>query len=281
MRQRPLYMEQIQLDRAYRNLPNPRVEEALGVPYPKEALQRHVGIEIEVEKCGETAFRVTKWNVEKDGSLRGHDAYEFKTFFPSTCQDGLDALAEFFGMVARKRAKGEGEFDFSERTSIHIHVDVRDLSTKEILSLTKLYAIFEKSFFDLVGRDRRHNIFCIPLSESALIGDAKKGNFWWGKWEKYCAINLAPLITFGTVEFRGMAGNDNQALIRCWLLMLVSLAEFAAHHSPEEINAMIDTLKVESQYQQLANDIFGYELASLLTMFPEASDSAASLTKLL
>jgi hypothetical protein len=114
-----------------------------------------------------------------------------------------------------------------------------------------------------------------------LIGDAAKNNKWWGKWEKYCAINLAPLDTFGTVEFRGMAGNDNVPLIRSWLLMLTSLAEYASHYSPEEINAMIDTLKVESQYHQLASDIFGSDLAGLLRMFPEASDSAASLTKLL
>jgi hypothetical protein len=246
-------------------------------------LQRHVGIEIEVEKCGEGNFRLNNWNVEKDGSLRGADAYEFKTMFPSTCYDNLRALQEFFNRVRVLRTKKLAEFDFSERTSIHVHVDVRDLTQEEIKSMVKMYMIFERSLFDLVGRERRHNIFCIPLCESSVLDNQGPNRIgtWWGHWDKYSACNLAPLANFGTVEFRIMAGNDNQELIEAWVLMLCSLAEFAAHNSPKIISGIIDTLKTESQYMQLADTIFGTTLSRLLTIFPEASDSAASLTKLL
>jgi hypothetical protein len=158
---------------------------------------------------------------------------------------------------------------------------VRDLTEEQIKSMVKLYMIYEKSFFDLVGRERRHNIFCIPISESSLLNGGRGRDSWWQHWEKYSACNLQPLANFGTVEFRIMAGNDNMELISTWVLMLCALAEYAAHNTPENVDETIDTLKTESHYMLLADNIFGCNMSRLLTIFPEASDSAASLTKLL
>lgn len=282
MKSLPLYRKNHNLSKRWHQLPAELLKhvDTKGVPYQEEVLQRHVGIEIECEKCGDTAFRLSRWQVERDGSLRGEDAYEFKTMFPSTCYDSLLALQEFFSRVEHLRKAGRAMFDFSERTSIHVHIDVRDLTEEQIKSMVKLYMIYEKSLFDLVGRERRHNIFCIPLCESNLLNGGRLGS-WWQHWEKYSACNLHPLANFGTVEFRIMAGNDNLDLISTWVLMLCALAEYAAHNSPEVVDETINTLKTESQYQMLADNIFGCNLSRLLTIFPEASDSAASLTKLL
>lgn len=248
----------------------------------KDVLGRHIGIEIEVEECGMAQLLggpgMGKWIIERDPSLRGEDAHEFKTSFPCTCAEGIDALAAWFGMVAKARKDGAGIFSFSERTSIHIHVDIRDLTLSQIKAAVKLYMIFEKSFFDFVGRHRFHNIFCVPLLESEIVNSPLKAT-WWRKWEKYCAINLATLEQYGTIEFRAMAGNDNQTLITHWLLTLVKLIDYASKHTLQEVEAEINELKMESQYRIMANNIFGAELAQHLVIFPEVSDMAASLSK--
>lgn len=255
------------------------------LPNLANVMRRHVGVEIEVEKCGNMNFRdfpgiAGAWNIEKDASLRGQDAYEFKTVFPSNCAEVLEALKGFYDMVDAIRKAERGVFDFSERTSIHIHVDVRDLTSKQIKALVKLYMIYEKSFFDFIGRHRYHNVFCIPVAESTLL-NKPRGKTFYSEWDKYCALNLATLQQFGTVEFRGMAGTDDVKTIIAWVLMVTCLVEQAASIPPEEVDSIINDLKVESQYQQLIRDLLGDDYAELLTMFPEASDQAASLTKLL
>lgn len=280
MMEKPLFLLNRDLSRKWMKIELP--PDSYGLNHPKDTLNRHVGIEIEVERCGDAQFpRLSFWDITKDGSLRGEDAYEFKTHFPLTAYHSLQALDEFFGMVERRRGTKHPElFDFSERTSIHVHVDVRDLTESQIKTAVKMYMIFERSLFDFSGRDRRHNIFCIPVSESAVLG-GRQGRTFYAFWEKYCALNLVTLSTFGTMEFRSMAGNDHKELIQSWVLLLASLVDFASRVTPNEASAIINSLKTESQYHQLAIKIFGERLANMLTMFPEASDSAASLTKLL
>lgn len=279
---KPLFMQNHNLCRQWKrnstDLPAPSYD----LVFPVDTLNRHVGVEIEVEQCGPMNYPMMMyWSIERDGSLRGDDAREFKTVFPCTCYDAMLALGEFFSLVEMRRKVKKSLFNFNERTSIHVHVDVRDLTEAQIKAATKLYMIFERSFFDLIGRERRHNIFCIPVSESNLVVAKRREKGFYRDWDKYCALNLAPINNFGTIEFRGMAGNDNQKLIEAWVLIVASLVEYAAQTPPKVIDECITTLKTESQYMQLASNTLGGSLASLLTIFPEASDSAASLTKLL
>lgn len=287
MKKRPLFLAHPQLSSCLSNNPVIVKEEQRGrLPFPVETLSRHVGIEIEVENCGGFAAYdypgMEHWGIDRDASLRGDSAYEFKTEFPMTCFDSLKALSSFFSMVSSIREAYPKRFHFSERTSIHVHVDVRDLTEDEVKSVAKLYMIFEKSLFDFAGRARYHNIFCIPLSESSLLSDDRQQpKVWWAKWDKYCALNLKTVLTFGSVEFRAMAGNDNEELISAWVLMLASLVEYCAQTPSEKVDEIINTLKTESQYQQLADEIFGTHYSRTLTMFPNDADAAASLTKLL
>lgn len=248
------------------------------LPYTKGTFQRHVGVEIEVENTVD--IKPQGWIVERDGSLRGDTAREYKSKFPCTCLDAFERLDDIYSRInAVREKKGKGMFDFNERTSIHVHVDVRDLSINQAKSAIKLYMIFEKSFFDLVGRERLHNIFCIPVSESNVF-NRNRGREWWQQWDKYCALNAQPVAGFGTLEFRQMMGNDNVRLIKSWVLLLASLVEYAKNTSPQAIDEEINTLKVESQYMHLARRIFGPVLADTLTIFPEEADCAATATKL-
>ena len=270
MIEKPLFMRNRDLHGAYASGPVTPPLSVAKVPYLEETLQRNVGIEIEVEQCGKEKFSLFSgmhvWIVETDQSLRGVNAFEFKSVFPITCAEGIIGIENFFRMVDILREQKKAKFAFSERTSIHVHVDVRDLTETQIKAAVKLYAIFENSFFDLIGRDRKHNIFCIPVCETAVFDD-KHGD-WRGNWDKYCAINLATLDSYGTLEFRGMAGNDNPQLIIAWIMIVTALVEYANQHTLEHVEKLIDDLKTESHYMELAVKLFGEAYAQNLTIFP-------------
>lgn len=258
------------------------------VPVPDDAprfnypsvLSRGVGVEIEVENCADMDDFPHKLRVvvDKDNSLRGDNAYELITNHPMTCGEAVITVKDIFKWMDSKRKLHDLPrlFEFNERTSIHVHVDVRDLTWDQVLSVAQLYLIFEKSLFDFAGRNRFYNIFCVPLSECNLVDQGPDQH---KVFKKYCAINLAAVRQKGTVEFRAMAGNDNTNAIVSWIYLLVSLVEFCAKCEPEIISNIITTLKWESQYAHLACDIWGEELYQLIQIFPESHDSNASLAK--
>lgn len=119
---------------------------------------------------------------------------------------------------------------FSPRTSIHVHVNCQPLEASVVRQAVLLYALFEEAFFAMVAPDRRDNIHCVPLTETHL------SNYFRGalevmasRWHKYTALNLIPLRSLGTIEFRHMQGHDNPVLLRDWLMTLEKLMELAAN----------------------------------------------------
>lgn len=286
MLERPLFLEYPNLSGVLegRNHTHevPTWLQQFAIPYPQQVRRRHVGVEIEVEDCTHLACSPMGWEMDRDGSLRGEYALEYKTLFPCSLETAWGRLQGWKAMVDNVRAQYKKAFNFSERTSIHVHVDVRDLRLSQIKNIVKLYLIFERSFFDKVGRHRRHNIFCVPVSESvATQRYFIRAENWMRKWEKYAALNIAPVRHFGTVEFRAMAGTDNIHLILQWMLLCTSLVEFAKHTHDADIAEIISSIKSESQYERLAQRIFGPVLAGALTFFPDEMDQAASVAKMI
>jgi hypothetical protein len=111
-----------------------------------------------------------------------------------------------------------GPDKFSERTSIHVHVNCLPLTSQEVRNIVLVYAIFEEVFFKLVHPKRRHNIHCVPLTETFLPNNYKHSLLSLvARWHKYTALNLLPLKRYGTIEFRHMHGHDDPELLSEWL----------------------------------------------------------------
>ena len=283
--ERPIYLQYaLQTDTKREPLPPYSADWAqkYSLPNAEKVLWRHCGIEVEVEEVPRKSIDALshEWIIDRDLSLRGDNAYEFKTPHPCRVIDGLSYVQSFCTEVLKAREVSRKAFCFSERTSIHVHIDVRDLRLSQIRAALKLYLIFEKSYFDLVGRDRYHNIFWIPLMETQQVNNPPMVNDrMYQTWDKYCAANPQTVKSFGTLEFRAMAGNCDEKLISSWILMLSCLVEYCKQHTLEQVEETISVLKWESQYMQLLTEILGDNLAQLLTIFPEVADNAASLTK--
>lgn len=191
-----------------------------------------IGIEIEAEGTGIQITNLPKWNSTDDGSLRGsfpNERHEFVSGILDYAEVGkcLDDLIE-----EQKNAK----FNFSFRTSTHVHVNALDMEVEQVVSFIYLYYLFEKDMMKYCGPDRINNRFCLRLVDSEYQVDILRGmidncfrelRFLIDENMRYGGCNMAALLKYGTLEFRGMRGTLDKEVLMNWIGMLARLRELA------------------------------------------------------
>jgi len=131
-------------------------DEGLHLPVNK------VGIEIEMEGIKSTsALNVVSqsgyWKLESDNSLRGTGIELISVpMFGKDIEQALDVVEGFF-----KKAKYLPTFN--ARTSLHVHVEVVDLSREELIRFILLYCAVEPLLFNFCEKSRRDNVYCLPV----------------------------------------------------------------------------------------------------------------------
>ena len=213
------------------------------------------GVELEIEH----ADRWEDWegygySFKEDHSLR-NNGRELVTQ-PMTISVLKFCLEQFF-----ERSKVT-EFNYSERCSVHVHANCRDLSLDQVSVVALLYQVFEVLLFQFIGADRNKNIFCVPWYETTLtynvINNLKSGDHHGlKKWQKYTALNLLPLYRYGTVEFRHMAGTNNLKFIIDWCNLIGCLFAYAKEHTLEQTKEWIIDLNTTSAYRDTLQTVFG------------------------
>lgn len=231
-----------------------------------------VGIEIEVERIaqmidiGATANPPT-WEIKGDGSLR-NGGVEFVSH-ALTNEQVLDSIASVYAWFAVNKAAP----DFSWRTSVHVHLDVRHLTLSQLQNLLLLYILFEEALFEFASPDRREqNIFCTPLTRthyeslSMLLneGSARDRDTFLRAWRvcagafgKYSALNINHISDFGTVEFRHLRGDTSPSQLGDWTALIMQLGKAASEVDREWINQNIKELNTTSDYRRFSEEIFG------------------------
>lgn len=251
--------------------------ESLNGKVRNRILNYGAGIEIEIENC--TGPFLDNWQFVEDGSLR-NNGMEYKTTFGLRIHEMHKALGQLaFKFMEGRINSGKNFNKFTDRCSVHIHLDVRNFTIKQVNVLTMLYSLYEGPFFQYAGEQRRDNIFCVPLLQSVVGQTDLTFASFMGRAEKYGAFNLKALQEFGTVEFRHMEGTDDPDRIFHWLLLLASLLYYAEVTPAETVVDNIIKLKYESQYDKLTGEIFG-SFGRLLRINPKELDNAVSDAKL-
>lgn len=209
-----------------------------------------VGIEVEVENVHDWKTSDI-WSAKEDGSLRNYGVEYISIPIPAdTVHQAL--LHLFHDLLPEDPV-------FSKRTSIHIHLNIQDLNVEEIKYLIYLYTIFEKCFYRLVEKERRQSIFCIPLQDTQLLNIIKHKKLLDPlrlSWHKYCGLNILPIKTLGTLEFRHLHGTNNLEFITDWVTLIVYMKEFIKTVDKEGLNSIINTLNTTSMYYAFANNVF-------------------------
>jgi hypothetical protein len=238
------------------NLSNVTLMAAPIMPQPSNLLvipTCHVGVEIEVE--GEGAIQSSSsnfWDIKNDGSLRNH-GHELVLTQPTMGQSLINALNELPDLINSERA------DFSNRTSVHVHIDIRDMTVEHLFNMLFFYVYCEKAIFNYVGHDREYNNYCIPwwkteelkYSLYTIYSSMKEDNpnqirrTIQEHMNKYSALNLKVITHFGSIEFRHHYGTHDSDRILEWINILLSLKQQAVNIDHEHLT-----------FEQLINEHF-------------------------
>jgi hypothetical protein len=202
-----------------------------------------MGVEYEVEGLY-LPHNVAGFAVHNEGSLRnvdGHPAREYVTNAPSNLDNTIKQLdtlnATFNSNVGCSPL-------FSNRTSVHVHLNVSDLTVEEWFTLLFIWTVYEDSFIKYCGDERKGNLFCLSSSDAEAMLfyledfaiDQEINLF--GDNVRYAACNLAATPKYGSLEFRCMRGTTDPNVLIPWFSTINSLYHLAKHYGTP--NAFIE-----------------------------------------
>ena len=200
-----------------------------------------IGLEIECEgtKLFNTPFKW--WYAKSDGSLRAvgeEQPVEYVLKQPLDLADLNTALHYLDAQL--KNAKSH--VMQSTRTSVHVHVNVQDMTLRQLYCYILLYIIFEEILVDWSGEQRAGNLFCLRAKDSEfyirMLEDVlKKSSLQdWREEVRYSSCNVASVTKFGSLEFRSMEGTVNIQRIMTWVELLLFLRDKSlTYDNPVEI----------------------------------------------
>lgn len=192
-----------------------------------------LGVEIECEGQGIRAVDTDTWKSERDGSLRGaypNGSCEFVMQTPVLAKN----LEKAFNELIKLQEKAV--FKFSFRTSVHVHVNVTDLTEDEMLAFLYACLLLEEPLMNFCGETRKGNRFCLRMKDAEGSDKTLKQLFaegvdvarqFNGDNIRYSAINVHALRKYGSIEFRGMRGNMDKAVLIPWCETLLHIREKA------------------------------------------------------
>lgn len=219
-----------------------------------------IGIEVEVENIPDKVDCTPVWAYKEDGSLR-NNGIEYVSA-PMEAQYVPSALS-----YLKHHLNSANNPEYTPRTSIHVHMNVQNMSFKQVQVFTLLYLCFESLLYSYAGNGRNKSIFCVPLSHAGYVGNLR-GFFsfndfsstafteYFRHWHKYTGFNLHPVHQFGTVEFRHLAGTDDVEYISKWVSLILALKEAALVYNLEDLFKVISDLNTNSEYYIFASNIF-------------------------
>jgi len=203
----------------------------LGLASPKRG---DVGLELEVEAVVGPlpAVNEKKWRTKEDGSLRWH-AREYVTSEPVGAGDTLHGRIKY--LTDKLQNPLIGVLPNSPRTSFHVHVNVTNLTPKQIWTAACAYWLFENVLVrhcDEGLGTREGNAFCLRLTDAEaclprIKTDLKHHRFPFEKLNndgiRNMGLNLSALARYGSLEIRTMRGSIDPDILTQWAQELNTL----------------------------------------------------------
>jgi hypothetical protein len=210
------------------------------------------GLELEIERAS-FDWEISGFRATEDGSLR-NNGVEFISA-PMDYGQMAHGLQAFF-----KNARTDSRC-YSERTSIHVHTNCLDLTVPQLTSLLMMYQVVEDLLFAWIGEERDKNIFCVPWSQTKLTHNVLANieqfvSMSSVERNKYTALNLVPLRTQGTIEWRHMHGHNDVERILTWLRVIGHFYRVAKKYEHDVIVDKCVNLNTTSAYDHLLDFLF-------------------------
>lgn len=210
-----------------------------------------IGVELELERVLKLTDIPKNWIIVVDNSLK-LQGLEFTCLMSHT--KAMDNILALYKTI---------DFITSSRCSTHVHVNILDLTYKQLKTLLVLYTIFERYLFEISGR-RYNSNYCVPVQHTykRLLYTNGSPLDLANLYPKYSAIHAFAQdekkgTTIGTLEFRhAKASADPQVLVD-WINTVVALKQSCMTINHEELIASLYEMRSTSEYLNLFNSVFG------------------------
>jgi len=206
--------------------------------------QNTFGFEIEIENTTRRRlFPLAEkdYKIVLDGSLRNGGVEVVSPPFLGISKTKL----EYYKVLQFLKSRGS----FSYRCGVHVHVGTFKL--EDVEKLIRAYLPYERDFFEIFP-NRKGNNFCIPVldtdEDALLLGSlvltpkAHIAEDLCENWGKYSAMNIKPILSQGTVEFRVASGSfDHRKVFKMFDLIESVLDTFYGREpkiKPKEENLL-------------------------------------------
>lgn len=184
-----------------------------------------LGFELEVENIVQdpTGLASIGITAEGDGSLR-NNGREFVFTNPLNLEESEKAIRA----LCEKLPK---DASFSNRTSVHVHLNASDITVKEYHQFLTLWYLVEALLVRRSGgKDREGNMFCLRgLDSNSLIDNYKKAfrgnNRLLVSTERYNCLNTRAFSKFGSLEIRSHRGTSDADELVKWAKVLAEVFE--------------------------------------------------------
>lgn len=235
-----------------------------------------VGIELEMEGVSQRSYeehRASGWGFIPDGSLR-ESGIEAVLKKPLGGVKLVKAL-EHFTTWRKDHAPGA---EVNDRTGMHVHVDVRDLTPRQLKTFLLTSIMFEEVFIEATG-GRRDNVFCCRFATSdnqlmfvSKVGMLNRNNVetTFQGTEKYATVNMKSIYNLGSVEFRYHKGTLETDEILSWVNTLLQMKEYSKANEiiPEEMPAVYSACGGKEFFTQ----VLGEDIASKYYDIPDLEE---------
>jgi len=227
-----------------------------------------VGVEVELEHTHRLCLPSRPWRVVDEGSLH-QDGLELIFYVPLAGRDITEALA-----TLEAHCEDSG-VTVGNDTSLHVHIDVRDLTCQQVWKFMMLHTMFESALFNFCGGETREaNIFCIGTKyapdkiqrysealAALLAGRERAFITSLNNAGRYSSMNTESVHRFGSLEFRGHRGEWRAAPVLRWINILQCLKKAVLDNTIPWKRPYLTVKRLGAR--QMAHDVFGKYLSSL------------------
>jgi hypothetical protein len=171
------------------------------------------GLQVDHEATGHYASRRYDqgWQMKTDGSIRGRGhGLEVVSPVLEWTDQGREELKKAIATVKEHAT-------VNRSCGLHVHVSAAGMTAQTRRRLIALWDAFEDVVFTYLPPSRRHNHMCARGSSAT---------------NRYHALNLVPLNSKGTIEFRCHHASLNAEKILSWVSLCVSIMEHAFSDKP-------------------------------------------------
>lgn len=221
---------------------------------------RRFGAELETSRADDLeAIREScNWGCKPDGSITGRE-------FVSPILSGETGARE---VSAFCRAANDADFKTDGRCGFHLHVDLSDLSARQLHAVAVGYAATHRLWFAFIPESRRANNYCKPwrADKIAFALDSARhsidqaglvvSNCTEGRTCRYFGINFASFTYLGTVEIRLHTATLDEDKVLNWAAAHTRFVDWCAARRPSSVAAVLGNKTTQQQFWHLVDDVW-------------------------